>query len=301
MTTDSLTPPIALDPLTEEVRDKYARAALRGHRAHARPGRRLVLRPERRGRVRRAAVRARRAGLAARGRGPGQPRLRQPDGRRRAAPRRGRPRPRVRRRHRRPAVGPAGRPDRLRLRPRHDRRDARPGPSQRGRGRRRRTSSSTRAASRPSRCPTRAVDVVISNCVVNLSADKAAVFAEVARVLRAGWPDRHQRRRRRRCPDPGERAERGSFVGCIAGALSFDEYRAGPGRGRARRHPDRPRPTPSATACTGPSSRRSSRSTGRPTGSGPWTCPDPRSTRSRCWPRATGCCGGRLRLLLTRV
>ena len=71
------------------------------------------------------------------------------------------------------------------------------------------------------------VDVVISNCVVNLSTDKAAVLAEVARVLRPGGrvgisdvvADDHL--------SPDERAERGSFVGCIAGALSFAEYRAG--------------------------------------------------------------------------
>jgi arsenite methyltransferase len=71
------------------------------------------------------------------------------------------------------------------------------------------------------------VDVVISNCVVNLSADKAAVLAEVARVLRPGG--------RVGISDvvaddgltPDRRAERGSFVGCIAGALSFAEYRAG--------------------------------------------------------------------------
>jgi arsenite methyltransferase len=71
------------------------------------------------------------------------------------------------------------------------------------------------------------VDVVISNCVINLSADKAAVFGEIARVLRPGG--------RMGVSDvvaddsltPSQRAERGSFVGCIAGALSFGEYRTG--------------------------------------------------------------------------
>jgi len=71
------------------------------------------------------------------------------------------------------------------------------------------------------------VDVVISNCVINLSTDKAAVLAEIARVLRPGG--------RMGVSDvvaddelsPAERASRGSFVGCIAGALSFAEYRAG--------------------------------------------------------------------------
>jgi arsenite methyltransferase len=72
--------------------------------------------------------------------------------------------------------------------------------------------------------PDRSVDVVISNCVVNLSTDKSAVFAEMARVLRLGGrigisdvvaEDRLT---------PAERASRGSFVGCIAGALSISEY-----------------------------------------------------------------------------
>lgn len=71
------------------------------------------------------------------------------------------------------------------------------------------------------------VDVVISNCVINLSADKAAVFAEIHRVLRSG--DRigisdivaHDHL------SPAERAERGDWVGCIAGALSVGEYEKG--------------------------------------------------------------------------
>ena len=72
--------------------------------------------------------------------------------------------------------------------------------------------------------PDSSVDVVISNCVINLSTDKPAVFAEMARVLRPGGrigisdvvaEDRLS---------PAERQRRGSFVGCIAGALSFSEY-----------------------------------------------------------------------------
>ena len=73
------------------------------------------------------------------------------------------------------------------------------------------------------------VDVVISNCVINLSADKPKVFAEMARVLRAGG--------RIGISDvvaddelsADERLERGSWVGCIAGALSFSEYSQGLG------------------------------------------------------------------------
>ena len=75
--------------------------------------------------------------------------------------------------------------------------------------------------------PAASIDVVISNCVVNLAADKPAVFREIARVLRPGGrigisdivaEDRLTAE---------ERAERGSYVGCIAGALSIGEFRAG--------------------------------------------------------------------------
>jgi len=71
------------------------------------------------------------------------------------------------------------------------------------------------------------VDVVISNCVINLSTDKAAVLTEIARVLkpggRVGVSDVVAEDRL----TPAERAERGSYVGCIAGALSRSEYIAG--------------------------------------------------------------------------
>ncbi len=72
--------------------------------------------------------------------------------------------------------------------------------------------------------PDDSVDVVISNCVVNLSPDKPAVMAEMARVLvpggRLGITDI--------VADDGlsldQRAERGSWAGCIAGALTVGEY-----------------------------------------------------------------------------
>ena len=75
--------------------------------------------------------------------------------------------------------------------------------------------------------PADSVDVVISNCVINLSTDKPAVLTEIARVLRAGGrigisdviAEDHL--------TPAERGERGSHVGCIAGALSKAEYEAG--------------------------------------------------------------------------
>jgi arsenite methyltransferase len=75
--------------------------------------------------------------------------------------------------------------------------------------------------------PAQTVDVVISNCVVNLSTDKPAVFRQTFRVLKPGG--------RLGITDvvaedqlsPEDRAERGAWVGCIAGALSKGEYQAG--------------------------------------------------------------------------
>jgi SAM-dependent methyltransferase len=69
------------------------------------------------------------------------------------------------------------------------------------------------------------VDVIISNCVINLSADKSAVFREGARVLRPGGrfavsdivadPDMDEETRR----------DMAQWTGCIAGALTEDEFR----------------------------------------------------------------------------
>jgi arsenite methyltransferase len=72
--------------------------------------------------------------------------------------------------------------------------------------------------------PDGSVDVVISNCVINLSTDKPKVLAEMFRVLAPGGrigisdvvAEDHL--------SPADRAERGSYVGCIAGALSRTEY-----------------------------------------------------------------------------
>ena len=72
-----------------------------------------------------------------------------------------------------------------------------------------------------------AVDVVISNCVINLAADKGAVFAEIARVLRPGGRIGVSDVVAEDSLAPADRAERGSFAGCIAGALSTSEYRQG--------------------------------------------------------------------------
>ena len=70
----------------------------------------------------------------------------------------------------------------------------------------------------------RRVDVVISNCVINLSADKPAGVAEAARVLRPGGrfavsdviadPDM----------DAATRADMAQWTGCIAGALTRQEF-----------------------------------------------------------------------------
>ena len=75
--------------------------------------------------------------------------------------------------------------------------------------------------------PANSVDVVISNCVINLAADKPAVFREIARVLRPGGRMGVSDIVADDALSAAERAERGSFVGCIAGALSFSEYEAG--------------------------------------------------------------------------
>lgn len=75
--------------------------------------------------------------------------------------------------------------------------------------------------------PDASIDVAVSNCVLNLSPDKGQVFAELARVLRPGGrlaisdvvaDDRLS---------PPDRAARGGYESCIAGALSFGEYAAG--------------------------------------------------------------------------
>lgn len=75
--------------------------------------------------------------------------------------------------------------------------------------------------------PAESVDVVISNCVINLSTDKAEVLVEISRVLkpggRLGISDVVAENRL----EEAERAERGSYVGCIAGALSKSEYEVG--------------------------------------------------------------------------
>jgi SAM-dependent methyltransferase len=75
--------------------------------------------------------------------------------------------------------------------------------------------------------PGESVDVVISNCVVNLSTDKPAVLAEIARVLRPGGRIGISDVVADNQLSIQDRAARGSHVGCIAGALTFTEYTQG--------------------------------------------------------------------------
>jgi arsenite methyltransferase len=73
--------------------------------------------------------------------------------------------------------------------------------------------------------PDASVDVVISNCVINLSTDKPAVFAETHRVLRPGGRFGVSDVVAEDDLTPADRAERGNHVGCVAGCLSIGEYR----------------------------------------------------------------------------
>ncbi len=75
--------------------------------------------------------------------------------------------------------------------------------------------------------PDEAVNVVISNCVINLSTDKSRVLAEMFRVLAPGGRIGVSDVVAEDDVAPQLRAERGSFVGCIAGALSKSEYLGG--------------------------------------------------------------------------
>ena len=75
--------------------------------------------------------------------------------------------------------------------------------------------------------PDATVDVVISNCVINLSAEKPRVFAEAHRVLRPGGRFAVTDIVATRHFTAQERADLAAWSGCLAGALTEDEYRSG--------------------------------------------------------------------------
>ena len=72
--------------------------------------------------------------------------------------------------------------------------------------------------------PDEAIDVIISNCVINLSTDKPAVFAEMRRVLRHGGRIGVSDVVADNDLDPAVIIERAPRIGCLAGALTFDAY-----------------------------------------------------------------------------
>jgi arsenite methyltransferase len=73
--------------------------------------------------------------------------------------------------------------------------------------------------------PDAAIDVIISNCVINLSTDKPAVFAEMQRVLRGGGRIGISDVVVDNDLDPDVIREQAARIGCVAGALTFDAYR----------------------------------------------------------------------------
>ena len=71
------------------------------------------------------------------------------------------------------------------------------------------------------------VDCVISNCVINLAPDKRAVFREIARVLKPGGRLAVSDIALKRALPLELSADVLAYVGCIAGAISVEEYRQG--------------------------------------------------------------------------
>src|ERR671920_1495049 len=75
--------------------------------------------------------------------------------------------------------------------------------------------------------PDASVDVVISNCVINLAGDKQRVLAEAARVLRPGGRFAVSDVIADEGMDEATRADMAAYTGCVAGALTDAEFEAG--------------------------------------------------------------------------
>jgi SAM-dependent methyltransferase len=75
--------------------------------------------------------------------------------------------------------------------------------------------------------PDASVDCVISNCVLNLAPDKPAVFREIARVLKPGGRVAVSDIALKQELPEAVAQSIAAYVGCIAGAIHVDEYRAG--------------------------------------------------------------------------
>jgi arsenite methyltransferase len=74
--------------------------------------------------------------------------------------------------------------------------------------------------------PDDSVDVVISNCVINLAGDKPKVIAEAARVLRPGGRFAVSDVIADKDMDEATRADMAAYTGCVAGALTDAEFRS---------------------------------------------------------------------------
>ena len=131
---------------------------------------------------------------------------------------RDRARPRLRRRHRRAALRPPRRPHGQSLRPRHDRRHAGAGAREPAKGRRDNVEF-LKGEIEHIPLPDNSVDVIISNCVINLSADKDRVLREAFRVLRPGGRFAVSDVVTRGAVPEQMRRDMLLWAGCIAGAL----------------------------------------------------------------------------------
>jgi arsenite methyltransferase len=75
--------------------------------------------------------------------------------------------------------------------------------------------------------PDASVDCIISNCVINLAPDKPAVFREIARVLKPGGRVALSDIALKHDLPEAVSQSMAAYVGCIAGAVLIDDYRAG--------------------------------------------------------------------------